>query len=201
MNNVIKLSAIAAVSSALFVGGVALACDGHEHKGGDTLTQLDTNKDGKVSQPEVLAAWTARFDAADTNKDGTVSDAERTAARAAHMDERLSALDTNKNGSIEQSEAKGPLAHFFSAVDADKSGSLSKAEITAHRAQFQKDHPRGDHGRKEPTTKQELSALVSEHFKRMDKNGDGALTGDELQHHGRRGGFRHGEHGRSRDAG
>jgi Ca2+-binding EF-hand superfamily protein len=201
MKNVIKLSAIAAVSSALFMGGVALACDGHEGKAGDKLTQLDTDKDGKVSQAEVLAAWTARFDAADTDRDGTVSDAERTAARAAYMDERLSGLDTNKNGSIEQSEARGPLAHFFSDIDADKSGSLSKVELAAHRAQFQKDHPRAGHGPKEPTTKQELSALASEHFKRMDKNGDGVLTGDELQQHGRRGRFHHRGHGRSHDAG
>jgi Ca2+-binding EF-hand superfamily protein len=201
MKNVIKLSAIAAVSSALFMGGVALACEGHEGRGGDKLTQLDTNKDGKVSQAEMLASWTARFDAADTNKDGTVSDTERSAAHSAHMDERLAGLDANKNGSIDKSEAKGPLEHFFSDIDTDKNGALSKAEITAHRAQMEKDHPRGGHGPKQAATKAELTTMVTDHFKRMDKNSDGVLTGDELEHHGHRGGWRRGGRGHHHDAG
>jgi len=183
-----------AVSSALFISAAALACDGEGGKGGP-MTKWDTNSDGKVTQAEMLASWSARFDAEDTNKDGTVTDAEREAAHTGHMKERLSAMDTNKNGSIEKAEAKGPMERFFDKIDADNNGALSSTELSAHKAQFEKDHPRPEHkdGHKPPATKAELTAKVSEHFKRMDQNGDGVLSGDELAHghHGRR----HGHHG------
>ena len=47
------------------------------------VTQLDKNKDGRVSADEYRAPALARFDTADTNKDGTLSQAEREAANRA----------------------------------------------------------------------------------------------------------------------
>ncbi len=49
--------------------------------GGAFLMRADTNKDGKVTLPEMTSSVLARFDAADANKDGTVSPEERRAAR------------------------------------------------------------------------------------------------------------------------
>jgi hypothetical protein len=45
------------------------------------FAQIDRNGDGRLSQPEALAAARARFDAADRNHDGTLSRAEVEAAR------------------------------------------------------------------------------------------------------------------------
>jgi Ca2+-binding EF-hand superfamily protein len=50
--------------------------------GAALLSQLDKNKDGKVSIDEYRAPVLARFDTLDTNKDGTISAAERQAAQA-----------------------------------------------------------------------------------------------------------------------
>jgi Ca2+-binding EF-hand superfamily protein len=193
MNRVAKLSAVTVMSSILLASAAALACGGHDGEPGKgPLTRMDANADGKVTQAEMIAGFTARFDAADTNKDGTVTPAERAAAHTAHMEERITALDTNKNGSIERSEAQGPLAHFFDAVDTDKSGALSNAELESHRAAFEKDHPRKDRtGDEEPATKAAVVTKATEHFKRLDNNGDGVLSGEELAR-------RHGGFGRGR---
>lgn len=43
--------------------------------------QYDTDKDGKVSQEEYLAAMTKRFQDMDTNKDGALTQEEFTAGR------------------------------------------------------------------------------------------------------------------------
>lgn len=194
MNKLVNLSALAALSSALYFSPVAEACDGHEGKGGHPMSRMDANSDGKVTQAEMLAAMTTRFDEADANKDGKVTPEERESKHAAKMQERLSAMDANKNGSIEKSEARGPLEHFFAEIDTDKNGALSSAELSAHRKNRSEHHGRGDHDDADaPTTKAELSAKVSERFKRLDKNNDGALTEDEFGHgrgghHGQGGG-------------
>jgi hypothetical protein len=51
--------------------------------GAAIVTQLDRNKDGKISADEYRARPLARFDAIDSNKDGTLSAAERAAAAKA----------------------------------------------------------------------------------------------------------------------
>ena len=50
--------------------------------GAALLSQLDKNKDGKVSVDEYRAPILSRFDAVDTNHDGTISPTERQAAQA-----------------------------------------------------------------------------------------------------------------------
>lgn len=50
--------------------------------GAALLSNLDKNKDGKVSADEYRGPILARFDALDTNHDGTISAAERQSAQA-----------------------------------------------------------------------------------------------------------------------
>jgi hypothetical protein len=49
---------------------------------GQGLTRADANRDGRVTEGEMVAAAQARFDAIDSNRDGTLSPEERRAARA-----------------------------------------------------------------------------------------------------------------------
>ena len=51
--------------------------------GGRMLELTDANKDGKVTEAEMVAGALARFDAADSNKDGVLTQEERRAARQA----------------------------------------------------------------------------------------------------------------------
>ena len=48
--------------------------------GAKIVTQLDRNKDGKVSGDEYRAPIVARFDALDKNRDGVINPSERQAA-------------------------------------------------------------------------------------------------------------------------
>ena len=47
-----------------------------------TLAQLDTNKDGRISPQEFRAPQVANFDRADANKDGTLTAQEVQALRS-----------------------------------------------------------------------------------------------------------------------
>ncbi len=56
---------------------------GAHHGGGKMLERADSNKDGKVTLPELTTGALARFDRVDANKDGTISPEERKAAHDA----------------------------------------------------------------------------------------------------------------------
>lgn len=69
-------------------------------------------------------------------------------------------FDKNKNGVLEVTELPKLLQERLAAADTNRDGKLSAEELTAHRAAFQ-----GHHGKR---------------FARLDKNGDGVLTKDEV---------------------
>ncbi len=60
-------------------------------KGRDGATRFgaDANKDGRVSESEMLASALSNFDAADANHDGVLTPEERKAARSARRASRL----------------------------------------------------------------------------------------------------------------
>src|SRR5882672_1037579 len=66
-------------------------------------------------------------------------------------------FDANHDGKLQVSELPERMQKFLGKADADKDGVLTVAELTAAR-----------------------EAFVKEHFARMDKSGDGALTADEV---------------------
>ncbi len=176
---------LVSVLSALTGVGVAAAQPGDgEHR----FEKLDTNSDGVVTTAEFEAGLLTRWTNSDADKDGKVTADEFKAQFKQHAQERFTKLDANNDGVLERSEvAKMPDA-IFTKIDADKSGTLSQAEMqNAH----PKRGPMGMHGdkwlpgdadRDGVVTKAEATAGAQDLAKKLDANGDGKLTKDELAH-------------------
>ena len=66
------------------------------------MERYDTNKDGKLTFVEVMAAKMKAFDSADTNHDGKLSAQEARALPA--MGNRFKQLDTDHDGALSREE-------------------------------------------------------------------------------------------------
>lgn len=171
------------------------------------FAKKDKNGDGALTQDEVGPKHWEHLKAADTNGDGKVTLAE---VEAAHRDGKLGMhkgrhgkhggkhgmwkggpptaekilahMDTDKNGTIEPAEARGPLKTHFADVDADKDGHVTTAELKAawekkKAEMFGKIDKNGDGF----VTSDEVKPERWEHMKAADANGDSKLTQAELE--------------------
>ena len=110
------------------------------------FTQVDTNKDGKMSRAEIETfqrAAAARliatrnkqiFTALDADKNGQVSAAEF--AKLSNPNPKVDvsnvmSVDTNKDGSVSLAEHKAATLQTFTTGDANKDGTLTTAELEA----------------------------------------------------------------------
>lgn len=139
----------------------------HHGKGGEKRTErmlnrLDTNKDGKISQDEMLASATRMFERFDADKNGEVTKAEVDARREAFRDARKAFREVKASEGEARDAARAALrdahidrmgARMFERADADKNGTLTKAE---------------------------MQAAATAMFKQRDRNGDGFITVDEM---------------------
>ena len=106
---------------------------------------MDTNKDGKVSADEHVAAAKQMFDTMDANKDGNVTADEMEAAhervtgrKATKSDmsaaDKIKVIDTDGDGVLTAEEhARGSRA-MFEKMDTDKDRFLTKDELAAGHA-------------------------------------------------------------------
>jgi Ca2+-binding EF-hand superfamily protein len=146
-------------------GGGAMMMMLHEH-----LEALDANKDGFITRDEFLAHPSQMFDKLDANHDGRVSKDELAAMSAMHGGEHR-ICKIQKPGESEPKEVPcdsvegmhgmhgGPggdhmlmMHHMAQMMDTDHDGRVSFAE---------------------------MEATMREHFKKLDKNGDGYVSKDE----------------------
>jgi Ca2+-binding EF-hand superfamily protein len=137
------------------------------------IEHFDANGDGKLQVAELPERMQKFLGKADADKDGVLTVAELTAARDAFhakfdghrgdlgkkLDpaEMVKKFDANGDGKLQVAELPERMQKFLGKADADSDGSLTVAELTAARETF-----------------------VKEHFAQTDKNGDGALTLDEV---------------------
>lgn len=130
------------------------------------FNMMDTNKDGKVSAAEHVAAATKMFGEMDANGDGNVTAQEMDArhdmkmgakAEAKTMNdadaamghgamhhemssaEKIAKMDTNGDGMLSAAEHDAGAKKMFSEMDKDKNGSLSRQEMAASHAAMMSD--------------------------------------------------------------
>jgi Ca2+-binding EF-hand superfamily protein len=211
-------SGLAIAAGSAFAGAAAVGdgagdgagCDkaGGKARGASAhFSQIDANKDGKVSLAELSASREAWLTKVDTNKDGVATQAEIDAAfqatRAEHVQKRFEREDANKDGRLTREETRMPSARFERA-DANKDGALTLAELTAanknagaegHAGRAGKG-ARFDQNGDGKVVREELRAAAAAQFARLDTNKDGSLTSDEFRMAGRgHGQHRHGADG------
>lgn len=120
------------------------------------MAEIDTDKDGAISEAEMTAFHDARFAALDTDKDGAISEAEFTSAAPQGFGYGARNPDAMPQGM--QDMMKERRTFMFRGFDADNSGAIERSEFAAHH------EPR---------------------FDMMDANGDGKVTADEMGPRGR----------------
>lgn len=199
-------SGLAIAGSAVAGGALAGAaagdgCDKTGHKGrgaAERFSQIDTNKDGKISLAELTASRERWLTKVDANKDGVATPAEIDSAfqagRATHQKMRFEREDANKDGRLTRAETRLPSA-WFETADANKDGALTLAEFTQARQNLHAKKGAGAHAGKSgrfdvdadgKVERDELVRAAAEQFAHLDKNKDGSLTNDEFSMHGRR---------------
>jgi Ca2+-binding EF-hand superfamily protein len=99
----------------------------------DQIEGADTNRDGYVSKPELIAFRAKNFGRLDRNGDGVLmrSDIPAMAKRfrpEVDFDRLLKQFDANKDGKVSRSEFVDGPTTIFDMADSNKDGLLSKAE-------------------------------------------------------------------------
>jgi len=205
-----KLSITALVfGSGLALAGAALAgpdCGAGKAKAG-RMSQLDSNKDGKVTLVELTQSKQSWLREVDANKDGVATraelDARFAAGHAERMTKRFDSKDTNKDGRLTREESHLP-ERWFSRADANKDGSVTREELAQH-PRGKAGAPGGQRGGKlaqldtnsdDKIDDAEIKNAAARMLQRLDRNKDGVLSADEL---GRNKG-RHRGHGGQRGA-
>ncbi len=162
------------------------------HQKADFLKTVDTNKDGKASKAEFIAAMERKFSSMDVDKNEAVSvqelkvygekdeDARRKALEAARQSGNLGKI-TSKKKFVKLFTERGERE--FAALDKNHDAELSADEVGAEKVKKKK-HSKNNQQEKKPMSKAEFVGMFSEsaerNFVRLDKNRDGKLTEAEL---------------------
>ena len=112
---------------------------------GRMFDRADTDKNGSLSQAEVLASAEKVFERRDSNKDGAIdtADARPHKSKGHHgkggeerAERMLKRLDADNDGKVSQDEMLARASETFERFDADKNGEVTKAEIDKKREAF-----------------------------------------------------------------
>ncbi|MGC4095059.1 MAG: EF-hand domain-containing protein [Polyangiaceae bacterium] len=118
-----KLTLFSVLSAVTAVTSLSLACPGHE---GGGRAKMDTNGDGKVTLDEMRAGAKERFTQLDTDKNGVLSQAE--ISKAPHGGRMIEHADANKDGQVTAAESQAAVDAFFKKLDKNNDGVLTAEE-------------------------------------------------------------------------
>lgn len=177
--------------------GIASAALGHNHAKGDAegpraermIERMDTDGDGTVTRADALAFASDRFARMDANGDGQITKDERRAARQARRGERMARMDADGDGMISQAEmtaiAADRAARRFARLDTDGDGLVSVADAAQRGGRHGEDRRRqGERaagGKRGPATQAMMEARILKRFDRLDTDGDGVVTRQDVR--------------------
>ncbi|WP_160870194.1 EF-hand domain-containing protein [Shinella sp. AETb1-6] len=165
---------------------------------GKMFDRADTDKNGTLSEAEVMAAAERIFERRDTNKDGAIDVADaggkgkwhgkKSEERAQRMLERA---DTDKDGKISQAEMLAYATTTFERFDTDRNGEVSKAEVDARREAFRDARKafqavKATDGEAKDAARQamrdaRIDRMGARMFERADTDKNGVLTKAEME--------------------
>ena len=164
------------------------------------FAKLDTNKDGFVTSDELKAIgeqmrakWQekhpeqAQGGTQGNGTQGTQPDASRGERMVQHV---LAKVDADKDGKISKAEFDTESAGLFKRLDKNADGKIASDEVPArHWGRSGGMLGRADTDKDGKITKAEFTAAGDKMFQRLDANGDGVISGDEMpvmhrRHHG-----------------
>lgn len=188
-------------------GATGKTGDKSGHGRGARFSQMDGDKDGKLSLAELTSSRESWLTEVDANKDGVATQEEIRAGfesgRRERMEKMFTRDDANKDGRLTRDETRMPSS-WFEKADANKDAALTLAEMAAARknaggkhAAAAGKHHRLDENGDGKIDRQELRAAAAAQFTRLDQNKDGSVTSDEFSASRGKG---HG-HGRHRHGG
>lgn len=106
----------------------------------DKFAEMDTDKDGRISQAEHIVGADTMFAKIDADNDGSVTAAEMDAAHAKwgdkHKDgkmkssaDKIAKIDSDGDGALSKAEHGEGAKSMFGKMDLDRDGSLTKEEL------------------------------------------------------------------------
>jgi len=106
-------------------------------------------------------------------------------ARPSMFDHMLKKMDTDGDGKISSAEFQTAAAARFAAIDTQGSGKITAEQIANSKAASERAEKFADRevakiGTNGVITKDQYLAAAQAHFVKLDKNGDGYITADEL---------------------
>jgi hypothetical protein len=127
------------------------------------LLKYDTNRDGRITRPEVDGALAEEFRSVDTNSDGRLDAAELQRHAEVRRAERSARLEAWRAKA--RAEGLDPRKPPFDTSDRDNVDSLRY----------------GDWNMDGAITPEEFGGRTRSQFMRSDRNADGLITGDEMR--------------------
>ncbi|MGV3531262.1 MAG: EF-hand domain-containing protein [Chthoniobacteraceae bacterium] len=120
---------------------VVLALAGCQTTQPDRFSQVDSNRDNKLSRDEANTYFvTEAFDSQDADRNKRLTRDEWLGIEEAGQEKLFRQRDANGDGSVSLEEAlafgsrKGHAAELIREADIDRDGHLSRAEVTAYYA-------------------------------------------------------------------
>jgi len=186
-----KKGKLLVIMAMLAISSTALAQQrfkGHGRDAKKRFEKMDANADGSVSREEMISHVEQCWQTLDVDNNGIVTSEEMVQARKAKGEERFSKKDLNGDGYLTPDELEKMPEKWFNKIDANGDGQLSPTELNA-RFDGKRHGKRGgkhlasiDTDGNGQVSEKELLDHANQRFDKMDKNGDGLITPEELKH-------------------